>query len=159
MVRVRRPPAGLMHVAAGSARAGRGGPLLRPPSPPIGAYQRLVSVPIGNDGIAFPVTFTAAGTAVAFAGPSGVGTSWDPAQASIYTSLGALDAATATLFVGPLPLPQYQAAALLAGGGAQVGLAGYSLVPGWLVWAVWAGGTPGATANLYVTGVKKALTI
>ena len=41
----------------------------------------------------------------------------------------------------------------------QFGLGGAALAFGWFVYAVWTGGTPGATANLRVTGVKTALTI
>ena len=119
----------------------------------------MLDVPIGNDGIAFPVVFGAGGLAQAFAGPSGIGTSWEPSQAAIYTSVGPLDAAVATIFVGPLPLPQYQVASSLAGGGAQVALGGVTLVPGWFVWAQWSGGTPGSTGFLNVTGLKHALTI
>ncbi len=158
--RIRGVPPGFLHSAAGSWRgAPPFAPLRRPPSPPIGAYRTLVDVPIGNDGIAFPALFTAAGAAQAFAGPSGIGTSWEPSQAAVYTSLGPNDPALATVFVGPLPLAQYQVASFLLGGGAQVPLGGVQLVPGWFVWAVWSGGTPGATAFLNVTGAKKALII
>jgi hypothetical protein len=144
---------------AGSWRSsGRRGPLRRPPSPPIQDYQTFLNVPIGNDGIAFPVTFDANGNAQAFAGPSGVGTSWAPSQAALYTSVGPLDPAVATVFVGPLPLVQYQVANFLSGGGAQVALGGVTLTPGWFVWAQWTGGTPGALAFLNVTGGKQALT-
>src|SRR5258708_3034593 len=107
---------GLRGVRPGSRPSAAGGwggappfaPLRRPPSPPIGAYRTLVDVPIGNDGIAFPALFTAAGAAQAFAGPSGIGTSWEPSQAAVYTSLGPNDPALATVFVGPLPLAHYQ---------------------------------------------------
>lgn len=123
------------------------------------AYGRSIVLPIGNDGIAFPAMFTSSGTATAFAGPSGVGTVWEPAQAAIYTSVGQLDPALATVFAGPLANPQFQIAALLAGGGSQVPLAGLVLTPGWFIWAEWTGGTPGATAFLNVTGRKHALVI
>lgn len=154
----RRLPAALLHGAAGSwMHSPRHIVLRRPPSPPIGAYWRDVTVPIGNDGIAAPVTFGAGGTAQAFCGPAGIGASWEPVQASVYTSIGALDGALATVWVGPAPITQYQVAPFLAGGGSQVPLSGYVLVPGWFVWCQWTGGTPGATGFLNVTGSKHAL--
>ena len=167
MARVRRPPAAAMHTAAGSAAAARysSGPLRRAPSPPIGAYQRLSTVPIGNDGIAFPQLVNGSGLALAWAGPAGIGTRWQAAQAAIYTSVGPADPAQAAVYVGPLPtgalsaLPQFQVASFLSGGGAQVPLGGVELEPGLYVYAIWTGGTPGALAYLNVTGVKTALTI
>jgi hypothetical protein len=148
----------LLHAAAGSqAGSPRFAPLRRPPSPPLARYMRPVTVPVGNDGIALPVTFTAAGTAQAAAGPSGVGCTWSLDQASIYTSVGPLDAAQAALYVGPLPIAQYQQASSLAGGGAQVALGGITVDPSWFVWVLWTGGTPGALAYLLVTGAKTVL--
>lgn len=146
-------------VPAGSWRAagGRLVKLRRPPSPPIQDYRHLIQVPIGNDGIAAPVLFGAAGTATAVVGPSGVGASWQAAQANAYTSVGALDPALVAFYFGPLPIAQYQVAANLQGGGAQVALGGTTITPGWFIYAVWTGGTPGATAYLYVTGGKTVL--
>lgn len=156
--RVRGIPAGYLSSAAGSWRgSGRGGPLLRPPSPPIGDYQTLIETIIGNDGIAIPVTFSGAGGATAFVGPQGIGASWEPTQAAIYTSVGPLDAALANIFQGPLPIAQYQVASALSGGGAQVPLGGITMVPGWFIYVVWTGGTPGALGFLTVSGSKKAL--
>lgn len=162
MIRPRARAVGpFITVPAGSWRAADNQlvKLRRIPSPPQAAYQRLVSVPIGNDGIAFPVIFGAGGGAQAFAGPSGVGAAWQPAQANIYTSVGQLDSAVCALYVGPLPIQQYQAAANLIGGGTQFALGGIGLVPGWFVWAIWTGGTPGATGYLIVSGTKTALAI
>lgn len=151
--------AGYAVAPAGSWRAAgdRFVKLVRPASPPIQAYRHLTTVPIGNDGIAVPAVFGAAGTAQLSVGPSGVGCSWSPVQAQISTSVGQTDPASATLFVGPLPLPQYQALSAITGGGAQVALSGVELVPGWFIWVQWKGGTVGAFANLYVTGSKIAL--
>jgi hypothetical protein len=123
----------------------------------MGDYQTLIETIIGNDGIAFPVTFSGAGGATAFCGPAGIGTSWEPAQASVYTSVGPLDAAQASVFMGPLAVAQYQVASALAGGGAQIPLGGITLVPGWFVWCVWTGGTAGELGYLTVSGTKKAL--
>jgi hypothetical protein len=145
--------------AAGTWRASQpNAQLLRPPSPGIEAYTRQATVPIGNDGIATPVSFPASGTAQLSVGPSGIGASWAPVQANAYTSIGQLDPSAVTIYVGPLPVAQYEVAQSLSGGGAQVALGGVTLVPGWFVWAVWTGGTEGATASLYVTGAKTVLT-
>jgi hypothetical protein len=106
------------------------------------------------------VTFGAGGGAQVSVGPSGVGAAWQPAQANIYTSLGQLaDPSLCALYVGPLPIGQYQAAANLLGGGAQFALGGITLVPGWFVWAIWTGGVAGTTGYLVVSGTKTALTI
>lgn len=154
----RRPLRVAMSAAAGSWRASRPGVILgRVESPPMSSFRRLITVPVGNDGIAARALFGAGGAAQSQVGPSGVGASWSLDQANVYTDIGALDGATAQLFVGPLPFAQYQVAALLAGGGAQVALGGISLDPGWFVWAVWAGGTPGAHGFLYVVGAKTVL--
>lgn len=160
MARRRSIPAAWLHSAAGTWRgAGHAGPLLRIPSPPVDWYRRIIDVPIGNDGIAFPTTFSGAGVARVQAGPEGIGTWWDPVQAYAYTSVGQLDSALVSFYVGPAPTGQYQVAANLTGGGAQVALSGHKLMPGWFVFAVWANGTPGATAYMIVSGDKTALTI
>jgi hypothetical protein len=149
----------LMSIPAGSWRAAgnRNIKLRRPASTPQGAYTQQVTVPIGNDGVAFPVTFGSGGAATAFCGPSGAGTSWSPSQAAVYTSVGLLDAALCALYAGPAAIAQYQVASDLAGGGSQFALGGVTLQPGWLIVAIWTGGTPGETGYLNVTGSKTAL--
>jgi hypothetical protein len=157
----RRIPGVYITAPAGSWRAAgnRLVKLRRIPSPPVQSYIRQVTVPIGNDGISAPVAIGAAGTAQTQVGPSGVGCSWSPVQANAYSSLGQLaDPSTVALFVGPLPVEQYQVAANLLGGGSQFALGGVGLTPGWFVWAVWTGGKTGTTVNLIVTGDKIALT-
>lgn len=145
--------------AAGTWRAAGGfRKLTRPPSLPLQSYTKLLTVPIGNDGIANPIAFSGAGTAQLSVGPSGIGASWSPTQANAYTSVGPLDPASVIIYVGPLPAAQYAVVSALAGGAAQIALGGVALVPGWFIWAVWAGGTPGAEAKLYVTGTKTVLT-
>jgi hypothetical protein len=270
--RVRGVVSGLLHAPAGSwTAAGTSGPLRRPPSPGIGAYRTAVTVPIGNDGVAFPVTFLGSGSqagvlnpgtfqtlataqvnpagglmtftwsvtlsgtlgandinnfqlalanaglpfggflaqsvntdvagtyvqtsvtvnvpagagplelqvkgntptagavyggsiagpafATAYAGPSGVGTLWSPAQCSLYTSLGPSDPSSAAVYVGPAVLPQYLVAPSQFGGGSQVALGGVQLAPGWFVWVQWSGGVGGTTGYLNVTGSKQALVV
>jgi hypothetical protein len=144
---------------AGSWRAAgsRNMQLIRPQTTPQAAFTKQLTVPIGNDGVAFPVTFGSGGAATAFCGPSGAGTTWSPSQAAVYTSVGLLDAALCALYVGPAAIAQYQVAAGLAGGGSQFALGGVTMQAGWLVWAIWTGGTPGETGYLNVTGSKTAL--
>src|SRR5262245_46593794 len=96
----------------------------RPPVIPQEEFLARVTVDLGNDGVAPPAVFSAGGTAVAQVGPAGTGMSWSLDQAFLGTSVGPLDAAAATLFVGPLALPETQVAANLQGGGAQYGLGG-----------------------------------
>ena len=125
---------------------------------PLSEYRNRVDVDMGNDGIAPQQTFSASGGATAQIGPSGWGESWALDQASLSTSVGALDPAQCALFVGPLAIPFYQVVSGLAGGGSQFGLGGVGLAQGWFVFAVWTGGTSGAFAYLRLTGVKTALT-
>lgn len=144
--------AGGLYVPGSSVAARRVDPL------PLAAYRHQVDVDLGNDGIAPQATFSGAGTATAQIGPNGWGVSWALDQASLSTSVGALDPAQVTLFVGPLAIPFYQVVSGLAGGGSQFGLGGVGLAQGWFVFAEWSGGTPGAFAYLRLTGVKTALT-
>ncbi len=91
------------------------------------------------------------------AGPTGVGTSWELDQAGLSTSTGAADSSTVAVYSGPQAISSFFVAQSYAGGGSSVGLPGLALVPGEFVWAVWSGGTPGASATLKVTGQKNAL--
>ena len=153
---VRVPRGMILHGLAGSQYAA-GAAQRRIPRPPDHLYDRPVTVDLGNDGMAPTAVFTAAGTATALVGPSGGGDSWSLDQCSVSTSVGLLDSSQCIVFVGPQPVPQCQVAPTLAGGGSQFGLGGIGLSYGWFVWAVWTGGTPGATGTLRVTGQKTVL--
>jgi hypothetical protein len=155
---VRFPP-GWPAVArrAGSLPA-TGGMSRRIPSPGIHLYVHPVTVDLGNDGMAPQVVFPASGAVQAFVGPQNSGESWSLDQCSVSTSIGPLDAAECVVFAGPQPLPQFQLAPSLSGGGQQFGLGGVAVPNGWFVWALWSGGTAGAVAYLRVTGVKTVLT-
>jgi hypothetical protein len=151
------------YVRAGYAgRAGSGparDPWLRPIlRPPDHLYNRRVTVDLGNDGMAPVATFTATGTAQAVIGPASGGDLWSLDQCFLSTSVGALDASQCIVYAGPLALPQYARTGSLAGGSSQFGLGGVAVPFGWFVWALWTGGTSGATANLTLTGVKTVLT-
>jgi hypothetical protein len=145
--------------SAGTWRAAGTGlrKLQPPPTDSILTYTGTRTVDIGSNGTAPTAVFGADGTARAQVGPAGTGASWSLDQAAVSTSIGPLDPAACALFVGPLPLPNYLVAPTLAGGGSQFGLGGVGLVPGLFVWAVWTGGTPGATAQLGVTGQQTVL--
>ena len=138
------------------ARTGTARP--RVPVTPDHLYSRPLTVDLGNDGLAPLVTFPASAIVTALAGPSGGGDSWSLDQCFLSTSVGQLDAALCTVYVGPLPLPQYAITGSLAGGGSQFGMGGVGLAFGWFVYAVWSGGTTGAFAYLRVTGTKTVLT-
>ncbi|SRR6266567_607080 len=125
--------------------------------PPDHLYASQVTVDLGNDGMAPQAIFSAGGAAKALAGPSS-GDVWSLDQCFLSTSVGQLDPAVCMVFAGPLPLPQYAVTGSLAGGGSQFGMGGVAVPFGWFVYAVWAGGTPGAVAFLRVTGVKTVLT-
>jgi hypothetical protein len=144
--------------SAGTWRAAPGGlvKVTRPASPGMETFTRRVVVPIGIDGQATgPVG--AGGAVTLQAGPAGVGASWALDQAGLATSVGAADTATCNVYVGPAPTSPYQVATSYAGGGDAVGLAGLSIQPGEFVFAVWASGTPGSSAQLKVTGDKSVL--
>jgi|HubBroStandDraft_3_1064219.scaffolds.fasta_scaffold107109_3 hypothetical protein len=156
MVRIPRswPPMARM---AGSLAA-TGATVRRIPVPAQGLYSGLVTVDLGNDGVAPTVIFSAAGTARAFCGPNVSGLSWALDQCFLQTSVGQLDPAQCIVYKGPQPVSTMAVTASLAGGGAQFGLGGLGVGFGEFVWALWTGGTPGATANLRVTGTKTAPT-
>jgi hypothetical protein len=144
--------------AAGTWRASSGfTKVTAPATVPPELYRNPVSVPIGTAGQqSTPVLSDK--TAVLQAGPAGVGASWALDQAGIATSVGAADTATCAIYAGPQASAPYLVAQSYAGGGDAIGLAGYTLLPGEFVWAVWSGGTPGSLAQLKVAGTQTVLT-
>jgi hypothetical protein len=148
---VRLPPG--WHRPAGSARR-RGVSARRIPVTDIRQYTRLITVDLGNDGVAAPAVFAAGGTARALCGPSGLGQSWSLDQCYLSTSAGLLDPAVCSVYAGPQPVQEMLVAGSLQGGGSQFGLGGIGIPAGWFVWALWSGGQPGAVARLRVTGSK-----
>jgi hypothetical protein len=129
-------------------------PILRPPDH---LFNRQVTVDIGNDGMAPLAVFAVGGAATAVIGPTGGGDLWSLDQCYLSTSIGQLDLAQCIVYAGPLPLPQYAVTASVSGGSSQFGMGGVGVPFGWFVWALWTGGTAGATANLRVTGTKTVL--
>jgi hypothetical protein len=132
--------------------------LTRPATLPIGAYSTPQTVDIGPNGVATPIAFSASSAATLQVGPQGIGETWSLDQCYLSTSIGQLDAASCSVYVGPAAIEGYLFTANLSGGGAQFSLGGAGLQVGDFVIAVWSGGTPGAVANLRVTGARTALT-
>ena len=147
-------PPGLV-VPAGS-QVGR---VVLPASVHPGMYRTPVTVPIGPYGFAQAV-ISGAGTAQVTVGPEGHANRWELAQASIATTTGAADTATAELYAQPYgpPSAPWQVGQSYQAGGDQVGLSGISLITGEVLIAVWSGGHPGDIATLVLSGVQAVLT-
>jgi hypothetical protein len=156
---VRVPRGWQMHPPAGSAWNVPGPNVARIRPAPMNLYARMVTVDLGNDGIAPLATFTAGGTAQALCGPTSGGDVWSLDQCYLATSVGQLDIAQCTVYAGPGTVAQYGVASNLSGGGAQFGMGGVQVPFGWFVWALWTAGTPGATATLRVTGQKTVMSM
>lgn len=146
-------------IPAGTWAASQPGKLTRPHTVSQIEYVVPQSVDLGPNGNAPFVKFTAAGGATAQVGPQGVGETWSLDQCFVSTSVGQLDAAQAIVYVGPAAIPAYAVTGSIIGGGSQFGLGGVGLKPGDFVFAVWTGGTSGATAYLKVTGTRTALVL
>lgn len=160
---VRIPASWRGSIAARPAGSGRqrGISARRIPVDSMQSYTRTVTVDLGNDGVAPQATFNGAGNAWALCGPYGTGQSWTLDQCYLSTSVGQLDVAEATLYIGPYmfpfqPVQSYLFTANLVAN-TQFPLGGAYLDTGWYVTAFWSGGTAGALAQLRVTGTKTAL--
>jgi hypothetical protein len=122
-------------------------------------FTTPAQVPIGPYGFA-QGKVTAGGTCQLQVGPAGFFTSWLLAQASIGTTTGANDSATAEFFAQPYgtPSPAQQVGQSYAAGGDQIGLSGIKLVTGEFLFVVWAGAKPGDTCTLVLSGVQTVMT-
>lgn len=160
---VRMPSSWLASRAAPAGTGPAVSPQIRQPvRPHLSAYTSLVTVDLGNSGVA-PTAVFANGEAWTLIGPAGTGGSWALDQAYLSTSVGPLDSSMCSLYVGPYmvpfqPVQMYQVVAGLAGGASQFGLGGVTVPMGWFCTAYWTGGTNGATAALRLTGTQTALT-
>lgn len=130
-----------------------------PPSVSLRQFTTPARVPVGPYGFAQGI-IAANGTCTLNVGPAGYRTAWELAQASIGTTTGANDTATAAFFAQPFgsPSPAWQVGQSYAAGGDQVGLAGIKMVTGEYLFVVWSGGHPGDTATLVLSGVQTVLT-
>lgn len=89
-------------------------------------------------------------------GPQGMGTTWYPLSVTLSTTTGALDSATALVYLGPAATPATLQSTVFTGNGTAA-LAIPSMTPGQTVIAVWTGGHAGDTAALNITGTMDAL--
>jgi hypothetical protein len=122
-------------------------------------FATPAQVPIGPYGFA-QGKVAAGGTCQLYVGPAGFHTAWMLAQASISTTTGANDLATAQFYAQPYgaPAPAQQIGQSYAAGGDQVGLSGIKLVTGEFLFVVWSGAKPGDTCTLVLTGVQTVMT-
>lgn len=141
-----------------AALAGAGGAPRPPaaPAPPVArTYPALLSA--GATG-----TLDASGNGLAVCGPTGIGNVWTPTQVAVSTTTSA-STPEAFLYLGPL-LPVAALKALLGtpqisqlggtsvGSNDSIGLTGVQVPQGQALIVQWAGGDPGATAIMTVTG-------
>lgn len=147
---------------AGSAGSWRGAgnrfrKYVPPPPIPIQAYVNRGRGPIAGLGINAGI-ISAGGSATVSVGPSGLGCRWYPQSVSIATKTGAADASTCVFYLGSIANSNIVGTSY-AGGGDQVGLAVPMMQPGDLLYAVWAGGTPGDWCSMQTIGDLEALTL
>lgn len=129
--------------------------LRRPRIIPIEAFRRPRTAQIGNQGIAGGVIGSGGGATVTV-GPQGYGTRWYPAQISIATQGGAADPSTCAFYLNVVG-PGGFLGQSYAGGGDQPAFAVPEMQPGDLLFAVWAGSTPGFWTQVAVTGSMDVL--
>lgn len=127
----------------------------RPPTIPMGAYTRLISgIPL-TGGQAQGVV-GASGTITLSVGPSGIGTVWYPAQATVTTTTGVLDTSTCLLALGPVNIPVTTVAQVFTGNGTAA-LAIPSMTPGQFLIARWTSAHVGDLASVNIIGTMAAL--
>ena len=90
-------------------------------------------------------------------GPSGAGTVWFPAAATVSTTSGINDNSTCNLYIGPAGIPITLVGTLFPGGYGTISLPIPSLAPGQYIIAVWTGGKLGDVASINISGTMQAL--
>lgn len=129
-------------------------PMIRPP---IQAYTgKVTGVPLTGGQV--QATVPAGGALTLSVGPQGLGTVWYPAQVTLSTSTGALDASTCQVFLGSQGVPVTLVGTAFPGGAATVALAIPSMAPGQVLILKWTGAKVGDTAAANVIGSMDALT-
>jgi hypothetical protein len=123
---------------------------------PIGRYSPgLSGVPLtGGQALA---TVPGSGQVTLSVGPQGLGTVWYPTQLTISTTTGALDSATAMVYVGSGQVPTQLVASVFSGNG-LVGQVPTQMTPGQTLIVAWSGANPGDQAALNIIGTMDALT-
>lgn len=101
------------------------------------------------------VQLDGSGNGTAKVGPVGAREVWSPSSAAVSVATNAAEAAC-KIYVGDSPIPGNFVDGTLSGstGDSTDRVAGSQVALGSWVWAVWAGGDPGAIATLNVSGTK-----
>lgn len=103
-----------------------------------------------------PVTLDGAGNGILKMVPYGGGLIWLPSVVSVKASTHAAEAAC-RIYIGPAPVDQWFVDGTLSGstGDSTDRVAGRQVdTHGNALWAVWAGGDPGAAATMTVAGTE-----
>lgn len=114
---------------------------------------------MAGSGIILPGSVTTvldgAGAGRARIGPVGARETWYASTAAVSCSTNAAEA-LCRIYVGDQPIPSNYVDGTLSGstGDSTGRVAGAPITLGRYVWAVWAGGDPGAVATLAVSGTR-----
>jgi len=151
------PPAGHRGGNALSWRPGwRGTGAQRTEAIPIQYYTgRISGVPLTGGQAQGVIGGT--GTITLTTGPQGLGTTWYPAQVTLSTTTGPLDASTAQVWLGSQGVPVTLVGTIYTGNGV-LALAIPPMQPGQVLIITWTGAHAGDTAGVNVVGTMDALT-
>ena len=159
-----RRPRGL-HLSAPASWGGKlgwrpglaGSGMQRTRQVPIGAYsQRITGIQLTGGQAQGKIS--GAGAATVSIGPTGLGTIWYPAQATISTTTGTADNSTCLIYLGAKGVPNLLVGQSYAAGADTVALAVPAMAVGQLLIAVWSGGNSGDLATINILGTMDALT-
>jgi hypothetical protein len=101
------------------------------------------------------VTLDGAGNGTVKIGPKGHATTWSPEVASVRCTTNVLEA-SCRIYVGPDTSQRFFREGTLSGStGDSTGRVTGDIRMNTFIWAVWAGGDPGASATLTVTGTAE----
>ena len=143
-----RWPAGL-HQQAGGQPARRGFARI-PARPSQEQYTMIRQARITDDSRQTVLDSNGAGT-VSW-GPQGLGTVWYPTQFNVWTTTGAFDTATVSVYLNQYSVGNLLIASAVNAGRNTIGYNGPPLAPGALITAVWENGHAGDVASILVSG-------
>lgn len=104
--------------------------------------------------VSVPITLDGSGNGTASVGPTSHGEVWTPATVSVKVAT-ATNEAQCLIYQGHSATPENFVDGTFSGSsGDSTDKATYPMRLGWKVWAVWAGGDPGAVAYLNVAGTR-----
>ena len=141
--------------AGGWRGSGRTVQRIVPPVPLARYTGKISGVPLTGGQASGPLS--ASGNLTLTVGPQGLGTTWYPASVTVSTSVGALDVATALVYLGIGGVPTQLLGTVYTGNG-TVAVAVPPLQVGEFIIVTWTGGANGETASLNVVGTMDALT-